>query len=74
MKQIKLTRVLEFGVKGPDVIEVQQRLKELGVFKGVCRGNYKMLTQAAIQTFQNRYLGEGGFPLDSDGEVGPKTL
>lgn len=74
MKQIILTRILEFGMNGSDVIEVQKRLKGLGIFKGACRGNYKTLTESAVKTFQNRYIGEGGIPLDSDGEVGPKTL
>jgi len=74
MKQIKLDRILEFGMTGSDIIEIQKRLKDLGVFKGTCKGNYKTLTEAAVKTFQNRYVGEGRIPLDSDGKVGPKTL
>ena len=60
---------LEYGDTGPDVIKLQKRLKELGLFTGACKGNFKELTRTAVELAQTRYLGPERHPLEIDGIV-----
>lgn len=59
--ELRLARELSYGSKGADVLWVQRRLKELGFFKGVPKGNFKALTKAAVLAFQKAV-----FPNDRD--------
>jgi len=64
---------LQFGDSGPDVARVQNILKKEGHFKGACKGNFKILTDAAVKYFQSTHIGQDGDFLEADGVVGPKT-
>lgn len=54
-------------MSGADVKAVQAELKSLGYFKGAVRGNYGVITAAAVVAYQDA---KG---LAIDGIVGPKT-
>lgn len=58
---------LKFGSKGERVQYLQNKLKELGYFKGSPLGNFLKLTEAAVKSFQDKN------GLTVDGVVGPKT-
>lgn len=45
-------RILSDGTRGEDVTALQQRLKQLGYFSGVCDGAYGQATQEAVYRFQ----------------------
>lgn len=60
-------RLLFQDDKGPDVLLIQQRLKELGFFSGELDGYLGSATRKAIIEFQNCR------GLDPDGNVGPAT-
>ncbi len=59
--------VLRLESSGPAVLELQQRLSDLGFWLGEIDGNYGQLTRQAVMAFQKT---EG---LDRDGIAGPKT-
>jgi Putative peptidoglycan binding domain len=59
--------LLHRGYKGPEVYELQARLKELGHYGGSIDGNFDAETEKAVQLFQ-RSCG-----LTADGKVGPET-
>ncbi len=59
---------LSKGDRGDDVKQLQQRLKELGYFKGTCTGYYGDATEKAVKAFQSRN------GLTADGKAGEKTL
>lgn len=54
---------------GNDVRELQQRLADLGYYKGSVDGVFGSLTHAAAIEFQEEYFGK----CAADGKVGPKT-
>lgn len=55
----KVSRVLSFGDKGEDVREVQQFLRDEGVYpEGRVTGYYGKLTKKAVQRFQDKYASE----------------
>lgn len=60
--------VLQKGSSGPQVLDLQKRLKELGFDPNGVDGNFGPGTQAAVIAFQKSH------GLKSDGEVGPNTL
>ncbi len=59
---------LQIGSSGPDVLKLQQTLKERGVDPGNIDGQFGRGTEAAVLAFQKS---EG---LYSDGVAGPRTL
>ncbi len=59
--------VLKQGIRGPAVTALQERLRAIGLFKGVADGVFGRATLAAVQAAQRR------FKLDPDGVVGPAT-
>ena len=59
---------LKQGDSGPKVLELQQRLKQLGFNPGKLDGDFGPGTEAAVMAFQKS---EG---LLVDGAVGPRTL
>ncbi|HYH31937.1 MAG TPA: L,D-transpeptidase family protein [Pseudonocardia sp.] len=60
-------RSLRLGDEGPRVLEIQQRLSELGYWLGEVDGYYGQLTRQAVMAFQKA---EG---LTRDGVAGPVT-
>ena len=58
---------LKYGDSGSNVMVLQTRLKELGYFNGSIGGNFGLLTQTAVTTFQ---IAAG---LKADGIVGAST-
>jgi len=58
---------LQRGMSNPEVLRVQQRLQELGIFTGTPRGNFGEKTEAAVRAFQQAN------GLVVDGIVGPRT-
>lgn len=58
----------KLGSTGDEVKKVQNKLKELGYYKGSVDGIYGSNTQAAVKAFQ-RNCG-----ITADGVAGPKTL
>ena len=61
-------RLLGRGSKGPEVIELQKRLTQLGYVIGTANGNFGSKTEAAIRRFQK----ERG--LRVDGLAGTQTI
>ncbi|HRX22041.1 MAG TPA: peptidoglycan-binding protein [Syntrophomonadaceae bacterium] len=60
-------RLLQLGMEGSDVKEVQLMLKKLGYYKFKADGQFGLLTEAAVKKFQT----DNG--LIVDGIVGPQT-
>jgi peptidoglycan hydrolase-like protein with peptidoglycan-binding domain len=60
-------QVLRVGAEGPAVLEIQQRLSELGYWLGEVDGHYGQLTRQAVMAFQKA---EG---LTRDGIAGTRT-
>lgn len=61
-------RHLKAGTNGPDVVQVQLRLKHLGLYWGMADGRYGRLTALAVAYWQHLQ----GFP--ATGELEPKML
>jgi len=61
-------RNLKEGSSGPDVVRLQERLKQLGFNPGAIDGQFDLGTEAAVLAFQRS---EG---LLADGIVGPRTI
>ena len=59
---------LSKGLRGDSVKELQQRLKDLGFYKGDVDGDYGGNTTAAVRLFQRQH------DIDPDGVAGPQTL
>lgn len=59
---------LSYGMRGQDVLELQQRLKDLGYYSDSASGNYLTNTRAAVRWFQEIN------GLSVDGIAGPVTL
>ena len=62
-----LTRTLQYGVSGEDVLDAQKRLAELEYFDGVQDGNFGKDMTTAVRQFQRVNQ------LTVDGKIGPKT-
>ncbi|MDD3572277.1 MAG: peptidoglycan-binding protein [Eubacteriales bacterium] len=60
--------VLKLGAEGPAVRSLQQRLKDLGYYKGSVDGDFGAGTESALKQFQSRNR------LTVDGIAGPATL
>lgn len=65
---VVLQRNLEKGIRGDDVLQVQQLLKDLGYFKVNPTGYYGSITEASVKKFQKAYK------VQQTGVVGPTTL
>ncbi|MBO9999858.1 MAG: peptidoglycan-binding protein [Cyanobacteria bacterium SID2] len=61
------SRSLGFGDRGPDVVELQLRLRDLDYFKEQVTGFFGVVTEAAVRQFQQQYN------LPADGVVGSDT-
>ena len=59
---------LSYGAKGEAVVQLQNRLRELGYLSGEADGIYGRDTRKAVAAFQRRN------GLEEDGIAGPKTL
>lgn len=64
----ELAPLYRYGSVGPEVIALQERLKELGYYQSEVDGKYYDGTQAAVKVFQMQH------GLDADGIAGEKTL
>ena len=65
---------LKFGDAGKDVIELQEKLKQLGYFNGLCEGNFLNLTKAAVLRFQTTHLDKDHMSLIANGIVDASTI
>lgn len=66
-KPYPFTRTLRRGIKGPDVLALQNMLKDLGYDTGVLDGWYGLKALTAIKDFQRKQN------LGADGIFGPKS-
>jgi lysozyme family protein len=67
-------RYLQFGIEDdPEVLRVQQRLRELAADPGSLDGDFGEVTELAVKLFQARSSNLAGEPLEIDGVVGPET-
>lgn len=57
--------MLKFGDSGDDVKVLQRLLQAAGTFAGSVRGNFRTLTQGALDEFQVGHQGPDGGPLTS---------
>ena len=60
-------RILQYGMDGDDVLEIQTKLTELGYYSGNLSGRYREGTRAAIKKFQK------DFDLDVTGIADART-
>lgn len=67
-QQFVYTRTLKYGVTGDDVVQLQNRLTELGYFSSRATGGYYKKTSAAVKAFQKKNA------LEVDGVAGRDTL
>ena len=65
--------LLKMDSHGPDVLDVQKRLSELGIKTGEPDGDFGDQTEAGVKMFQARAVDEDGNHLEIDGIVGCKT-
>ncbi|MDA8235218.1 MAG: spore cortex-lytic enzyme [Clostridia bacterium] len=63
-----ISQSLYWGSKGPNVVQLQQKLKDWGFYRGKADGVYGADTFAAVKKFQQR---KG---IKADGVAGPGTL
>ncbi|MEH2194335.1 MAG: peptidoglycan-binding domain-containing protein [Nostoc sp.] len=59
--------ILRIGLRGSEVVKLQQQLKKLGLLKGDADGDFGETTEAAVKAAQKRY------GLEADGVVGGST-
>ncbi len=59
--------ILRLGLRGSEVVKLQQQLKKLGFLKGDADGDFGITTEAAVKAAQKRY------GLEADGVVGGST-
>ncbi|MEA5602189.1 peptidoglycan-binding domain-containing protein [Nostoc sp. UHCC 0252] len=59
--------ILRIGLRGSEVVKLQQQLKKLGFLKGDVDGDFGETTEAAVKAAQKRY------GLETDGVVGGST-
>ncbi len=67
-----LTRVLEMGHKGDDVLNLQRRLSELRFDVGLADGYFGLLSKQAVTAYQHRVVGLRG--KDANGKVSPELF
>jgi hypothetical protein len=61
--------VLQLGSSGDEVVELQERLRQLGMYQGAADGDYDASLRAAVARFQRN----NGISGDSSGVYGPET-
>ena len=61
------TPILRIGMRGPEVVKLQERLKRLGFLDGSVDGDFGASTEAAVKAAQQRY------GLEPDGVAGGAT-
>ncbi len=66
--EVKPRTSLSYGMVGEDVLNLQNRLAELGYYADVCSGKYLTNTRNAVRWFQQNNS------LSVDGIAGPATL
>ncbi len=59
--------ILRIGLRGSEVVKLQQQLKKLGFLKGDADGDFGETTETAVKAAQKRY------GLEADGVVGGST-
>ncbi|MBG1267423.1 peptidoglycan-binding domain-containing protein [Nostoc sp. WHI] len=59
--------ILRIGLRGSEVVKLQQQLKRLGYLKGQPDGDFGVTTEAAVKAVQKRY------GLEADGVAGGAT-
>lgn len=59
---VEFNRTLRVGASGQDVVDVQQRLNELGFIHGDADGRFGPATEAAVKRLQTDY----GLPVDGE--------
>ncbi|ODG97861.1 peptidoglycan-binding protein [Nostoc sp. KVJ20] len=59
--------ILRIGLRGSEVVKLQQQLKKLGFLKGDADGDFGVTTETAVKAAQKRY------GLEADGVVGGST-
>ncbi|MBD0262578.1 MAG: peptidoglycan-binding protein [Tolypothrix sp. Co-bin9] len=59
--------ILRVGMRGPEVVKLQERLKRLGFLDGSVDGDFGASTEAAVKAAQQRY------GLEADGVAGGAT-
>jgi peptidoglycan hydrolase-like protein with peptidoglycan-binding domain len=59
--------ILRIGLRGSEVVKLQQQLKKLGFLKGDADGDFGETTEVAVKAAQKRY------GLEADGVVGGST-
>ncbi|MEH2022565.1 peptidoglycan-binding domain-containing protein [Nostoc sp.] len=59
--------ILRIGLRGSEVVKLQQQLKKLGFLKGEADGDFGETTETAVKAAQKRY------GLEADGVVGGST-
>jgi peptidoglycan hydrolase-like protein with peptidoglycan-binding domain len=59
--------ILRIGLRGSEVVKLQQQLKKLGFLKGDADGDFGITTETAVKAAQKRY------GLEADGVVGGST-
>jgi hypothetical protein len=67
LTEVRTLYIVSPRMSGPDVLEVQRRLAELGYSPGPLDGIYGVATATAVRAFQ------AAEQLDADGIVGPAT-
>jgi lysozyme family protein len=65
--------VVQLDMTGPDVTNIQARLRALGIDPGGVDGVFGEQTKSSVKLFQARTVDETGGPLEIDGIVGQKT-
>ena len=48
-------KMMKYGDKGSDVVDLQNKLKKLGYFNEVSTGNFYSVTESAVKAFQKAY-------------------
>ncbi|MEH2244228.1 peptidoglycan-binding domain-containing protein [Nostoc sp.] len=59
--------ILRMGLRGSEVVKLQEQLKKLGFLKGDADGDFGVTTETAVKAAQKRY------GLEADGVVGGST-
>ncbi|MEH1833655.1 MAG: peptidoglycan-binding protein [Nostoc sp.] len=59
--------ILRIGLRGSEVVRLQEQLKKLGLLKGDADGDFGVTTETAVKAAQKRYA------LEADGVVGGST-
>lgn len=70
-QHIAKRRTLKKGMKGSDVIVLQQKLRELGLYTDAIDGDFGKNTEIAVRAFQSMVFPDD--PKEWDGIVGSKT-